>query len=221
MLDIWGRKGNAGIISFQKKLKLGVWGKKSHNVGRLHPVVKKLHYDVPVLMLHIMGDRQVTGWLLCLCYAYAETPKYCGCYLFEGAMRLKSKIQHSSPGWWLQCWMSCILLLPSTVNCSRSRWVNQLLARGMALLIVLHIWWQLRYPLLPNTRKDIDSWAFTLFLLELLTPCMPFTGEADESKSVFQPGAPLPIREDLSLLSWHPSHLVRQPKRESDTFPIP
>lgn len=108
MSDIWGRKGNAGIISFQKESKLEVWGKKSCHVERLNPVVKKLHYDVPVLMLHTMGDRQVTGWLLCLCSAHAEIPKYCAPYLFEGAMGIKSKIQHSSPGWWLQCLVSCV-----------------------------------------------------------------------------------------------------------------
>lgn len=65
-----------------------------------------------MLMLHVVGDGQVTGWLLCLCYAHAEIPKYSGCNIFEGAMGLKNKIQHGSPGWWLQCLVSCVLLLP-------------------------------------------------------------------------------------------------------------
>lgn len=40
-------------------------------------------------------------------------------------------------------------------------------------------------PSLPNIRKGVDSRNFTVFLLELFTPCMQFIREADELGGVW------------------------------------
>lgn len=56
----WTYEEEKEMLSLKGQLrgsKLEVWGKKSHHVGRLHPVVKKFHYGVALLLLHIMGDR--------------------------------------------------------------------------------------------------------------------------------------------------------------------
>lgn len=127
-----------------------------------------------MLMLHVVGDGQVTGWLLCLCYAHAEIPEYSGCNIFEGAMGLKNKIQHGSPGWWLQCLVSCVLLLPlEWTAASPGELINFLPGAWLCSFFSI------------SAGSSVSSWCTS------------------------------------TLLSWHPSHLVKQPKRGSGIFPIP
>lgn len=111
----WIYKEEKKLLASKRAVKrIKVWGmrKEVPSCRNAPSCFKKFHYTVPVLLLHIMGDREEIGWLLCLYYAHAKIPKHCGCYLFEGAMGLKSKIQHSSPGCSLQFLVSCVLLLP-------------------------------------------------------------------------------------------------------------
>lgn len=155
-----------------------------------------------------ISDRQEIGWLLYLCFDHANISKYSSCYLFcrsHGCEKRNSTYlsQLGTPVLGVLCYA-----VDSTDICSKPRWVNQLPAwhRGCSFFSICAGISMI--PWLSSILKGIDS--LTAFLLELSTPCLKFTTEADDLGGLIQPVSPQPIWANLPILSWSPNHLADQ-----------